>query len=91
MKTISARDLNRRTARILDAVESGENFELRRNGKAVAYLTQKAPPIEGKPDWKAHFDSLRQEKTKGKRSNLLRKFEEERRRLKGRELALGNL
>ena len=36
MKTITMRDLNRRTAGVLDALERGEAFELHRNGKASA-------------------------------------------------------
>jgi antitoxin (DNA-binding transcriptional repressor) of toxin-antitoxin stability system len=54
MKTLSMRDLNRQTARVLDALERGENFEIHRNGKAVGYLTHTAPPSEPKLDWKAH-------------------------------------
>ena len=89
MKTITTRELNRRTARILDAVENGESFELRRNGKAVGYLTQTPPPPESKPDWKAHFEWLRKQKTKG--GGFVEELEEDRRRLRAREEALGNL
>ena len=90
MKTITMRDLNRRTAKVLDAVEHGENFELRRNGKPVAYLTRTPPPPERKPDWKAHFEWLRKQ-PRGKASSLLKEFDDDRRRLRARERALGNL
>lgn len=89
MKTLTMRDLNRKTASVLDALEQGESFELYRNGKAVGYLTRMAPPPERKPDWKAHFAWLRrQPKTRGK--TLLAEFEEARRRLRAREQAMGN-
>lgn len=32
MRTLIGRDLNRKTANVLDAVERGEVFEIRRNG-----------------------------------------------------------
>jgi antitoxin (DNA-binding transcriptional repressor) of toxin-antitoxin stability system len=35
MKMLTMRELNRKTASVLDAVERGETFELRRNGRAV--------------------------------------------------------
>jgi antitoxin (DNA-binding transcriptional repressor) of toxin-antitoxin stability system len=52
MKTLTLRDLNRKTASVLDALERGETFELRRNGKAVGYFTQTAPPPGRKPSRK---------------------------------------
>ena len=83
------RHLNRKTARVLDAVERGETFEVRRNGRAIGYLTRTPPPPERTPDWKAHFDWLRQQpKARGKA--LLDEFEEDRRRLRAREKAVGN-
>ena len=86
---LTMRDLNRRTAKVLDAVEHGETFELRRNGKAVAYLTRTPPPPDQKPDWKAHFEWLRkQPKHQG---GFIKELDAERRRLRARELELGNL
>jgi hypothetical protein len=35
---------------------------LRRNGKAIGFLTHTAPPPEPKPDWEAHFVWLRRQK-----------------------------
>ncbi len=35
MRMLTMRDLNRKTASVLDAVERGETFELRRNGRVV--------------------------------------------------------
>jgi antitoxin (DNA-binding transcriptional repressor) of toxin-antitoxin stability system len=90
MKTLTMRDLNRKTASVLDALERGESFELHRNGKAVGYLTQTAPPPERKSDWKAHFDWLRRQ-PKGRGKDLLAQFEEDRRRLRAREMAMDNL
>jgi antitoxin (DNA-binding transcriptional repressor) of toxin-antitoxin stability system len=90
MKTLTMRDLNRKTASVLDAVERGESFELHRNGKAVGYLTRTAPPPDRKPDWKAHFEWLRRQ-PKGRGRSLLAEFEEDRRRLRAREQAVGNL
>jgi antitoxin (DNA-binding transcriptional repressor) of toxin-antitoxin stability system len=55
MKTLTMRDLHRKTATVLDALERGESFEIRRNGRVVGYLTQAAPPPERKPDWTAYF------------------------------------
>ena len=90
MKTLTMRDLNRKTASVLDALERGETFELHRNGKAVGYLTQTAPPPERKPDWKAHFE-WRRRQPKARGEALLAEFEEDRRRLRAREKAMGNL
>ena len=89
MKTLTMRDLNRKTASVLDALERGETFELHRNGRAVGYLTQTPPPPERKPDWKAHFEWLRKQKHKG--GGFVEELEEDRRRLRAREIALGNL
>lgn len=90
MKTITTRELNRHTARVLDAVERGEIFELRRKGKAVAYLTDVPPCLEREPNWKMHFQWLRQQ-SKARGLSLLKEFEQERRRLRHREKTLGNL
>jgi antitoxin (DNA-binding transcriptional repressor) of toxin-antitoxin stability system len=90
MKTLTTRDLNRHTARVLDSLERGESFEIRRNGHAVGYLTQTAPTPERKPDWKAHFDWLRRQSTKND-AKVLKEFEGSRRRLAAREKAMGNL
>lgn len=90
MKLLTMRELNRRTARVLDELERGETFELRRNGKAVGYLTHTAPSPERKPAWATHFEWLRrQPRNRGKA--LLVEFEEDRRRLRARERAVGNL
>jgi antitoxin (DNA-binding transcriptional repressor) of toxin-antitoxin stability system len=89
MKALTMRELNRKTASVLDAVERGETFELQRNGKAIGYLTHTAPPPERKPDWGAHLDWLkRQPKSRGR--SLIAEFEEDRRRLRSREKAMGN-
>lgn len=87
MKTLTVRDLNRRTAGVLDAVERGETFELRRNGKVIAYLSRIAPPIEGKPDWKAHFDRLKRQR-KSSSIDFVKELEGDRRRLRARERAM---
>ena len=86
MKTLTMRDLNRKTAGVLDALERGETFEVRRNGRAVGYLTRTPPPPERKPDWKAHFDWLRKQKSKG--GGFVQELEKERRCLRERERAL---
>ena len=88
MKTITMRDLNRRTAGVLDALERGEAFELHRNGKAIGYLMQAAPPTRSGPDWKTHFEWLRKQRIKG--GGLVEELEEDRRRLRAREAALGS-
>lgn len=87
MKTLMVRDLNRKTA---SALERGETFELHRNGKAIGYLTRSAPPPERKPDWKAHLEWLKRQQ-KGRSKSLVDEFEEDRRRLRDREKAMGNL
>ncbi len=84
------RDLNRKTASVLDAVERGETFELRRNGRAVGSITRTPPPPERKPDWKAHFDWLRQKATRNDIETIT-EFDEERRRQAAREQEMGNL
>lgn len=89
MKTLTTRELSRKTASVLDALERGVTFELRRNGKAVGYLTQTPPPPDHKPDWKAHFEWLRKQPATNDAS-ILAEFEEDRRRLRAREEALGN-
>jgi antitoxin (DNA-binding transcriptional repressor) of toxin-antitoxin stability system len=90
MKTLTMRDLNRKTASVLDAVERGESFELRRNGRVVGYITRTPPVPQRKPDWKTHFDWLRKQAIKTD-AGILREFEAERRRQAVREQELGNL
>lgn len=84
------RELNRKTAAVVDAVERGESFELRRNGKAVGFLTHAAPRPEGKPDWRSHFEWLRT-RPKSRSARLVAEFEDERSRLHERERALERL
>ena len=90
MKILTMRELNRRTASVLDAVERGETFELRRNGRAVGYITHTPPTPERKPDWKTHFNWLRKKATKNDMEKL-DEFEQERRRQAAREEDMGNL
>ena len=90
MKMLTMRELNRKTASVLDAVERGETFELRRNGKAVGYITHTPPTPQRKPDWKAHFDWLRRRATTND-VDAITEFEQERRRQAAREEEMGNL
>ena len=90
MKTLTMRELNRKTASVLDAVERGESFELRRNGRSVGYITRTPPTPQRSPDWKAHFNWLRKKDTKDDRKAIA-EFEQERRRQAAREKELGNL
>jgi antitoxin (DNA-binding transcriptional repressor) of toxin-antitoxin stability system len=90
MKTVTIRELNRRTAGVLDAVERGETFELRRNGKTVGFLTRTPPREPRKSNWDSHFAWLKKQ-PKGRGASLLEEFEEDRRRLQARERAMGNL
>ncbi|MGH7970335.1 MAG: type II toxin-antitoxin system Phd/YefM family antitoxin [Limisphaerales bacterium] len=90
MKRLTVRDLNRKTASVLDAVERGETFELRRKGRAVGYITQTPPKPQRQPDWKTHFDWLRKQNTRTD-AEILGEFEAERRRQAAREQELGNL
>jgi antitoxin (DNA-binding transcriptional repressor) of toxin-antitoxin stability system len=90
MKILTMRELNRKTASVLDAVERGESFELRRSGKAVGYITRTPPTPQRSPDWKAHFNWLRKKGTK-EDTEALAEFEQERRRQAARENALGNI
>ena len=87
MKTISTRELNRRTAQILDEVETGATFELLRNGKAIGYLTPTPPALEGTPDWGGHFEWLKKQRTKG--GGFVQELEAERRRGRARDQAMG--
>ena len=86
MKTLSMRDLNRKTASVVNALERGETFELRRRGKAVGYLSHARPSPASKGGWSSHFEWLRKQKSKG--GGLVEELEEERRRLRAREIAL---
>ncbi len=86
MKTLTMRDLNRKTATVLDALERGETFELRRNGKAIGYLTPTPPEPERRPDWRTHFDWLKKQKVKG--GGFVEELNEDRRRQRAREAAL---
>jgi antitoxin (DNA-binding transcriptional repressor) of toxin-antitoxin stability system len=90
MKLLTMRELNRKTASVLDAVERGETFELRRSGRAVGYITRTPPTPQRRPDWKSHFDWLRNQTTKTD-ANILADFERQRRRHAARERELGNL
>ena len=90
MKTLTMRELNRKTASVLDAVERGESFELRRNGRAVGYITRTPPNPQRTPNWKVHFDWLRKNATK-RDSETLAEFDQERRRQAAREKELANL
>ena len=90
MKTLTMRDLNRKTASVLDAVERGETFELRRSGRSVGYITPTPPSRERKPDWKTHFEWLRKQTTKID-AGLLAEFERDRRRQATREQSLESL
>jgi len=90
MKTLTTRDLNRKTASVLDAVESGETFELRRSGRVVGYITRTPPNPQRRPDWKNHFDWLRRQATKTD-VEILAEFAEERQRQAARERELANM
>jgi antitoxin (DNA-binding transcriptional repressor) of toxin-antitoxin stability system len=90
MKLLTMRDLNRKTASVLDSVERGETFELRRNGRAIGYITRTPPSPERRPDWKHHFDWLRKQATQTDVATLT-EFEQERQRQVARERELGNL
>lgn len=83
MKTVTIRELNRRTAAILEAVEHGETFELRRRGKTVGYLSSVPPPPTSRPNWKGHFDWLR--KQPRNRGGFVKALDDERRRLRSRD------
>ena len=76
-------------AGVLDLVERGETFELRRNSRTVGYITS-TPPVAGrKPDWKAHFDWLRSKATKNDHK-ILAEFDETRRQQAAREEELSD-
>ena len=88
MKVLTMRDLNGKTVSILDAVERGESFELRRNGRAIGYITRTQPGPERRPDWKHHFNWLRKQATQTDVATLT-EFEQERRRQAAREREMG--
>mgnify|MGYP000194132944 CR=1 FL=1 len=90
MKMLTMRELNRKTASVLAAVERGETFELHRSGRSVGYLTPTPPSPQRKPNWKTHFDWLRKQNPKAD-AGLLAEFEEERRDQAAREKSLSNL
>lgn len=86
MKHLTVRDLNRRTASVLDALERGESFAVQRSGKVIGFLTQTRPEPERKPDWRAHFARLH-DRSKTETAELLSEFEAERRRARSHEAA----
>lgn len=86
MKTLTMRDLSRKTAGVLDTLERGETFELRRNGRVVGFLTQAPPAPERKPNWAEHFHWLSQQKEGG--GGFVQALDESRRGLRARETAL---
>jgi antitoxin (DNA-binding transcriptional repressor) of toxin-antitoxin stability system len=90
MKVLTMRELNRKTASVLDAVERGETFELRRKGKSVGFITRTPPTPQRRPDWKSHFDWLRCQTVRADRESLA-EFERGRKRHAARERELGNL
>ena len=90
MKVLTMRELNRKTASVLDAVERGETFELRRRGRVVGYITRTPPAPQRRPDWKSHFDWLRKQ-TSQTDADTLAEFEQQRKRQAARERELGNL
>lgn len=81
MKTLNVRDLNRNTASVLDALERGDSFELRRNGRTIGYLTRNPPGPEQKPDWNSHFAWLSQQRERA--GGFGEALAEERRRARG--------
>lgn len=89
MKLLTVRELNQRTAHVVRAVENGETFEVRRNGKAIGYFTHAAPRSERKPDWPGHFARLLKRKNKG--GGFIEELNEERKRLHAREHSLNDL
>lgn len=70
MKTITTRELNRKTADVLRAVERGETFELLRHDKAIGYLTHTLPAKEHRPNWEVHFGWLKKQKVGGSAAEL---------------------
>ncbi len=86
MKTLTMRELNRKTAAVLDALERGEAFELRRSGRAVGYLTHSPPAPERKPDWQTHFRWLAQQR--GESGGFAAELEQDRQRQRERDDAL---
>jgi antitoxin (DNA-binding transcriptional repressor) of toxin-antitoxin stability system len=90
MKQISVRDLNRKTADVVDALERGETFEIHRKGRAVGYLTKTPPMVQHKADWNTHFEWLKRQSAKHD-SRLLKEFNKSRRQLSAREKSLEKL
>ncbi len=86
MQTLTMRDLNRKTATVLDAVERGETFELRRNGRTIGYLTHTPPEPERAPNWQAHFAWLKKQKDKG--GGFVEELNHDRARQRAREAAM---
>ncbi|MCB1125421.1 MAG: hypothetical protein KDM81_02920 [Verrucomicrobiae bacterium] len=83
MKLLTMRDLNRRTAEVLDAIEHGETFELRRRGRAVGYLVGTLPSTEQSAGWESHFEWLtRQRESDG---GFVAELDAQRRRQRARE------
>lgn len=86
MTILTMRELNRRTAEVLDAIERGETFELRRRGRAVGYLVGTLPPPEQSSGWESHFEWLAQQK--GSEGGFVAELDEQRRRQRAGEDSL---
>jgi hypothetical protein len=72
---------------VLDALERGQSFELRRRGRTIGYLTQVAPAPKAKADWKTHFEWLGHQ-PKARSKALLEEFEADRRHQRTRRAPL---
>ena len=86
MKLLTTQDLNRRRDELLDAIERGETFELRRTGRAVGYLVGTPAAPECQPGWDSHFEWLAEQGAES--SGLAPALDEERRRQRASEDAL---
>ncbi len=86
MKTLTMRQLSRETARVLDSLERGESFEIKRSGRAIGYLTHLPPPAEPRPDWATHFRWLKEQAPEA--GGFVAELDAERGRSRARQNAL---
>lgn len=65
MTVLSVRELNSNISKVLSRVEAGETLEIAKNGIVIAELRPKTAQRVDDPVWRAGFDALMKDISKG--------------------------
>lgn len=65
MTVLSVRELNANISKVLSRVEAGETLEIAKNGIVIAELRPKRSPRTEDPVWRANFEALMEDVSKG--------------------------